>query len=349
MMHDLPKKPIRLNPYTVYQGVAAEDLSKDSLTLKVICPELLPQTASGTVAAGIVEGNVRLKDRDGNPITSSYTTANHIVATWEGRSGLRYPPLIRQGEPVEVYKIANQDKFYWRETGRGRDFRKTDRVHVEIGASDPSKPGVTKDDTNTYSAYLDSIDKKVGFKTSQANGEVTAFSLEADLTQGTFHLSDNSDDPKNRLFLDTGAVSGQPAFHINLNSGATFRLEGDNLFIKIPGKMMIDVGERVIINSPLTIFNLNKTGTFILNAANVTFNSAKDFIVAAGNVVGLSAASTKISGVLNAAAIKSSTIVKGVFGTMYQGASIRRPEDTPPTLTNNNADTDISGIPYRTD
>lgn len=349
MIHDLPKKPIRLNPYTVYQGIAAEDLSKDSLTLKVICPELLPQTASGTVAAGIVEGSVKLKDRDGNPITSTYTTSNHIVATWEGQSGLRYPPLVRQGEPVEVYKIGNQDKFYWRETGRGRDFRKTDRVYIEVGASDPSKPGVVKDDTNTYTAYLDSIDKKVGFKTSQANGEVTAFSIEADLTQGTFHLSDNSDDPKNRIFLDTGASSGQPAFHINLNSGATLRLEGDNLFIKIPGKMMIDVGDRIIFNSPLTIFNLNKVGMVIINAANTTINTAKDFIVTAGNVVGLSAVSTKIAGVLNAAAIKSSTIVKGVFGSNYQGVSIRRPEDTPPTLPNNNADTDTSGIPYRTD
>lgn len=349
MIHEAPKKPIRLNPYTVYQGIAAEDIAKDSIILKVICPELLPQSASGTIGAGIVEGSVKLKDRDGNPITSNYTTANHLVATWEGKAGMRYPSLIREGEPVEVFKIGNQDKFYWRETGRSREFRKTDRVYVEIGASDPTKPGSIKDDTNTYTAYLDSDEKKLGFKTSQANGEVVAFSMEADLSQGTFHLSDNSDDPKNRIFLDTGTSSGQPAFHINLNSGATLRLEGDNLFIKIPGKMIIDVGDRFILNSPLSIFNLKQTGSIIINAANIAINGAKDFIVKSGNVIGLSSLSTKISGVLNAAAIKSMTIVKGNFGNDYNGVSIRRAEDTTPTNANNNADTDTSGISYRAD
>lgn len=347
-METTVKKAISTNPYTVYSGVAAEDLAKDSIILQVICPELLPNTAFGTVGAGITKGTVNLKDRDGNAVSSQITSANHLVATWEGASNQRYAPLVRKGEPVEVYKTGNQDKYLWRIAGRGREFRTTDRLHFEVAATDPSKPGVAKDDTNTYSAYLDSENKKIGMKTSAANGEVTAFSMEADLAEGTFHLSDNSKDPGNRIFLDTGTKSGTPVFQVNLSSGITLKFEGDNAFMKIPGKFEIDVTERFVINSPIMVFNLEKTGSFIINAMNVAVNTAKDVVITAGGVFGLNTASSKISGLLIAAAVRSANVVKAPAGSNYTPVSIARPQEDPVKDASNTSDTDASGIPYKT-
>jgi hypothetical protein len=336
--------PTRVTPRMEYEGYAAEDIEPQSTILKVICPELTPNAAVGNVGAGITTGTISLQNRDGTPINVNVTSSNHIVATWGGSSNQRTPPLIRKGEPVKLYKVANQDKFYWEPTGKGRDFRKTDRVQFEVAAIGADKTGGEKNDSNTYSAYLDSENQKVGFKTSQDNGEVAAFSMEADLKKGTFHLSDNKDGVKNRIYMDTGSSSGVPIIQLNLSSGATIKMEGDDVYIKVPKRLLIDAGDRIIVNSPLTIFNINQTGTVLINAANVTINSAKDFVSTAATI-GLNGA-TKIGGVLVAASARIATLVKGSAGSNYTGASVRRPEDTPVSTPSNSPDTSLSGPPY---
>lgn len=337
-------KTTRTIPSIVYDGHAAEDIEVDSVILKINCPELLPHTTTGAIGAGISTGSTSLKDRDGTRLSTPVITANHFVATWEGDSNVRYPPLIRKGEPVEIYKKANQDKFYWRTTGKGREFRTTDRVHIEVGATDPTKPGVSKTDDNTYSASLDSDKKKVSLKTSQANGEVTAFSMEADLKEGTFHISDNTPGTANRIFMDTGAKSGVPVLQLNLSSGAVIKLQDGDIFIKAPKRLMISVGERLVFDSPLTVFNLSSTGVMIFNASSVAFNSTKNFIVTAA-CVGLNGA-TKVGGVLVAAAARIANVVRGSAGGNYNPSTIARPEETPVVEVTNSPDTDTSGTPY---
>lgn len=315
----------RTDPHITHKGFAAEDLEKKSVVLKVICPELIPNSATGTMAAGITNGSVGgLTDRDGKKLQTPYTTANHIVATWCGESNMRYPPMVRAGEPVEVFKTAGQDKYEWRTSGKGREFRTTDRIHFEIGATDPTKPGQPKNDTNTYSAYLDSDQKKVGMKTSKANGEAAAFSMEADLDAGTFHISDDGTSPSNRIFLDTGSKSGTPVFQVNLSSGVVLKMEGGNIFIKTPKMLQIDAGERIVINSPLTVFNLQKTGAIILNAASLAFNSAKETVVTAA-IMGINAASTKLSGIILATGGRIPGLGNGPVSGSYRGVSVSDP------------------------
>lgn len=342
------KKTISSDPYTVYIGVAAEDLGKDSTVLKIICPELIPNTAYGTVGAGITQNTINLKDRDGNPVSSQVTSANHLVATWEGQSNQRYPPLVREGEPVEVYKTGDQDKFYWRTSGKGRDFRTTDRLHFEIGATDPSKPGVQKDDTNTYSMWMDSDQQTVGFKTAKANGEACALFVVADLKAGTLRISDDSADPGNRIYLDTGTKTGTPIFQVNLTSGAVLKFEKDDAFIKIPKKFLVQAGDRIVIDSPLFIANVAQKGAFIINAANVAINTTKDVVITAAGVLGLNAASTKISGVLVAAVARIGNAIKGPFGSPYKNISVQNPTETPVIPATNTADVDPAGLPYKT-
>lgn len=342
-----PKEVIKSNPYSVHRGVAAEDIEPNSVILKIICPELIPGTSFGTLGAGITEGNVKLKDRDDKPISATIKNANHLVATWEGQTNVRYPPMVRKGEPVEVYKSGDQDKFYWRTKGQGRDFRKTDRIVIEVGASDPNKPSTAKDDTNTYSAYLDSHNKKVGLKTSSNNGEVAAFSMEADLAEGTFHITDNGQDPGNRIFMDTGAKSGVPVFQVNTSTGLTLKFEGDNLYIKVPGKCIVDAKERIVFNSPITVFNTDKAGTVIVNAMTIAINAGKDAILTAGSVIGLNAQSVKVGGVLITESLRAARAVKAALGSLYKAATIQRPAETPVVNSNNAADTSMIGVDYR--
>jgi hypothetical protein len=339
--------PITLQPYVIYRGVAAEDIKPDTVDLLVVIPEITPSATSGPIAAGITQETVTLQTRSGKPISGSVTSANHLVATWDGKSNQRYPPLIRKGEAVEVWRTEGQDKYRWKATGNGRDLRATDRVHMEVGATDPSKPAAIKDDTNTYSAYLDSVNQKVGMRTSKANGEAAAFSMEADLKTGTFHLSDDNATNGNRIFLDTGATSGTPIFQVNLTSGITLKMEGEDLYLKVPGKLLASVGDRVILDSPLTIVNREQKGVILVNASSVAINAAKSFIVTAGTAIGLNAASTKIAGVLAAAKARLTTAVKAPYGQDYTASTIADQIKSPINEASNSADTDMTGTPYR--
>lgn len=330
----------------VYDGVAAEDIEDNSIVLKVICPELIPHAATGSVGAGITSTTTKLQNRDGTPITVPYTSANHIVATWEGASNMRYPPLVKKGEPVEIYKVANQDKYYWRSTGRGREYRKTDRIAFEIAAMSASDQGGEKTDDNTYSAYLDSVNKKAGFRTSKANGEAVAFKCEMDLATGTFTISDDSDSPGNRIYLDAGTSTGNPIFQVNLSTGLTLKFENENAMITVPKKLLINAGERIVFNSPLTIFNMSQVGAILLNAANIAINGAKDVIVG-GSVFGVNTASSKIGGVLVAAAGRIASLVKGPAGSSFTATTVSRPEESPTNPGSNSPDTDMSGTPYQ--
>lgn len=332
-------------PKLVYEGTAAEDIEENSIILKVICPELTPHAVLGSVGAGITKSNTQLQDRDGTPINVPVTTANHIVASWESGSNQRYPPMIRKGEPVEVYQVANQDKYKWRTSGQGREFRKTDRIAFEIGAMPQDSQGGEKTDENTYSAYLDSVNQKMGLRSSKANGEAVAFSCEFDLKAGTMTISDDSASPGNRLHLDSGVVSGSPTFQVNLSTGTTLKFEGENGMITVPKKLLINAGERIVFNSPLTVFNLSKVGSVIVNAANVVLNGAKDVIVS-GGVFGVNAAASKITGVLVAAAARIDSLKKGSAGSAYTATTINRPEESPVVNGSNTPDTDMSGAPY---
>ena len=338
---------ISQTPYTVYSGIAAEDLMAGSQTLAIICPELLPGSAYGTVAAGVTTGTIKLQDRDGNAISQTINTANHIVATWEGDTNKPEPPFIRKGEPVDVLKRANQDKFTWRENGRGRSYRTTETHRTEVAATNPNNPGQVKDDTNTYSTYVDSVNQVIGFKSSKANGEACGMSAHFDLKKGTWYVTDDAKEPGNRVFMDTGSVSGTPVFQVNLETGLALKLEGDHAFLKIPKSFQIDCGERFIINSPLMVFNLNKTGYFFINAASVAINTASDFVVSAGTVIGLNALSTKISGVLVAGGARIANAIKGAFGSTYSPSTISNPTKDSAVASTNSADTSTSGTPYQ--
>lgn len=336
----------RSNTKLVMEGVAAEDIEVKSTILKVIVPELTPHATTGTVGAGLTSGVTKLKDRDGNSINTNTSMANHVVATWGGESGMREPPRVRAGEPVEVWKGATQDKYFWRSTGRGRDFRKTDRMVIEIGAMSADGKGGEKSDDNTYMAYLDSIDQKMGLKSSAANGEVSAFSVEFDMKLGTMVVSDKNDGTGNRIFMDTGAKSGTPILQMNLSSGATLKMEGDNAMISIPKKLLINAGERIVFNSPITIFNQSTAGSIIFNAANIAINGAKDIILTT-SVMGINAASTKIAGVLVAAAARIADLVKGSAGTNYKATTVSRPAESPDVPGSNSPDTSMTGPPYQ--
>lgn len=356
-----PQVAAKQTPYTVYPATAAADIEEDSQVLMVICPDLLPHSTAGDVVGGSVTSSINIATPSGTKSQADATFVNYLTATWEGISGHRYPPMVRRGEPIEVYKLANQDKLYWRASGRGRNYRTTDRMYVEISATATNSPNPNtntsstpdgeKNDDTTYSFYMDSIAKKIGFKTSMVNGETNQFSGEFDLAAGTWSITDNSSVTKaddgssvgNRIYMDTGSVSGIPVFQVNIASGATLKFQKDDCYIKIPKKCFVDIGERLVYNSPLTYINNTAAGYIFVNAKNVVVSVAKDITATIGGVLGISAPNTKLSGNFIAANIRAVSFITGVVGAIYKSSICSNPSFDNVTEASNVADTNFTG------
>jgi hypothetical protein len=217
-------------------------------------------------------------------------------------------------------------------------------VVFQVSATDPTKPGTANDDTNSYTAYLDSHSKKVGFKTSSVNGEAVGMAVEADLDNGTFCITDNGKSPGNRIYLDTGAKSGSPKFQVNIQSGATFLFDNEHCIIKVPKGIIIQSGERVVIDSPLTVLNIAKTGSVIINAGSFALNTVSDAVFAVGGVIGLNAIATKVMGTLVSGATRVAKLAKGSLGGAYQPVTLSDPLEGSVSNANNSSDIDTSNI-----
>jgi len=341
----LPTRTTHTAPVSVYRGVAVEDLKPGSKILKISCPELLMGVTAGSVDAGIAKGAVSLRNRDNKPISAQITSANHIVAVWDGQSNQQTPPQIKRGEAVDVLKQRDTDKFTWSSAGLGRDVRRTDAHVIEVAARN-TKSTETKelDDTNSYGVRIDSENKIIMLKTSKDNGEVCAFNATFNTATGEFYLSDDSESPGNRIYLNVGANGGTPIFQVNLKSGTTLNFAGDNGSIVVKDKLEIKAGKRIVIDSPLFVLNVAKAGSVIINAANVAINASGSAVLAAA-ALGLNGA-TKVKGAFLAASAKISSLSKGAVTGGYDGVAVGDPIKGQPSTPGNSPDTDTSGSQY---
>ena len=339
------------NPYTVYRGTAAADLIRDSKLLYVICPDILPHSTQGDLAPGKETATLTTTGRNGVSVHTNITSANHLEATWAGESFLRYAPMIKKGEPVEVFYNTDDETIYWRTSPFGQSSRTTDRLCFSVSAS-PTNTDPSKTDAQTYSCEVNTIDQKISIRTSQANGEATAFRFEADLKAGKWYSTDNLSDTDtqsaNRVYMDTGATSGKPCYQVNLKTGICLQMLEKDLHITVPGKFFLNVADRTIFNTPLFIFNEGATGNVIANITSITANIAKDAISNIGGVFGVNAASSKFSGVVIATAFRGLDFLYGAVGDLYKRLKINNATMGDAIDPDNSADSDISGAGDKT-
>jgi len=327
-------------PYSVFEGYAAEDLGDSTTIIKFVSEDILPSSINGDIAAGVTDSVINLKDHAGNPITKKISTSNHLPATWMGGSNRHSPPLIRKGEPLEIIQYHGQDKYFWRETGMGGTYRTTDRIYLELSSTDPKKPGVVSDDTNRWILYADTDKKKFGIRTSIANGEVGKFHIEGDLTAGTFTLTDGEGDDSNNVVFDTGADSGVPIFSVSLGEKASFQMTNQDLMINIPRKFIVKSGERVLFDSPLTVFNESRKGSIIFNALNMALNATSSLVITS-SVFSAIVSATKLMGTTVLDKLRVSKFGKGPVGSAPSPVSVGDPYSADASSPSASPDSDL--------
>lgn len=289
-------------------GVAAEDIEKGAVVLKVIALDLFPAALTGTFAPGTTTVNTSVKNINGVVDSQTVTTTNHIEATWWGERGIAYAPMIRQGEQVEIIQFANSDKYFWRSLGRDRALHQTDRLRFEVGAT--TGKNTEKTDLNTYFFELDSDGKVVQMKTSKVNGEPFSYTFSFNTDSGQFILSDDAGGVNNRIILD----SKNKTIQLNNVSGTTIQMKDQDITVYAPRDILMHAGRQIFMDSPTITINRDSSGVVVFNAASfgVNTNSA---VVTAG-CFGINGAS-KFNGPVVMGATRVQSIVTGAVGSAY--------------------------------
>lgn len=321
--------------YTVYLGKAAADLDTSGTTLKVIVPELTPAALSGTFAPGTTPTTVQMTNISGGAVSGSVTTANHIIAVWEGTSNHAYPPSIKAGEQVQVVQYGDSDRYYWREMGRDRELRKLDHLRLEVSAT-PSA-NAAKSDTNTYFIELDAIGGVVQIKTSKTNGEPFAYCIKLDAKNGNLVISDDTPGTPNRIYLDSGANGGVPKIILNNAQLASISLIGPDIIINAPRDIMQTAGRQIIERTPLATMSWN-IGMISGTTLGIAESSSMVVTTPTSNVIG----NTKVTGMAVATAMRAGAYYVGALGSTPTMPSTA-PVSGTGTVGTNTADTQIPG------
>ncbi len=325
-----------------YKGRALEDLPANSVTLRVLLPEVTPGALTGIFAPGTTQATVSTTNISGSTESSMVVTANHVVATWVGSSNIAYPPFVRKGEQVTVTQYSNSDKYYWEAEGRDSNLRQIDRHRIQVAAQGPDANGnpvltSQKDDTNTYFFEMDSENKVIQLKTSKANGEPFAFAIRIDTKNGTVLISDDSAPTPNRILID----SANKQVQFNNSSGTTMSLTDQDIIAYAPRDLLMHAGRQIVIDSPIMTFNRpGSSGVILFNGQALSMSMSADitYNVARFGVTGV----TKLNGDVVTGPVRSLSYATGALGSAYLPLTTNIAKGTA-ALAENTTDTNISG------
>lgn len=182
-------------------GEAAENLQFGQRDLEVTPTERLTST-DGDISSNITTIEADGVDANNVPYSTKVNAAGSIKAKWLSRDAARpYPGLIRRGEQVQIWKVADTDQYYWELTGTDVTYRRGDNYIIAcvsdvIGENDHISP------LNAYWFEIDSLNGVFRFSSTKANDEKAAYLFRFLMKEAMFDLKDDLGNEFTLLSLD---------------------------------------------------------------------------------------------------------------------------------------------------
>lgn len=248
-------------PWSVGVVVANKEIDSDIVKIHPI--EIVPFKATE-----LNDESTDLKKQgvshDGKLYTVEITEQDWLEAEWIGSTYFEKSPDVANGEQVLLFKSGDGDKFYWDVFGRDDSNRKQEDVIISFSAKpdyDPLAP-VPKDETNSYRLRFNTYEKFIELTTSEANGEVTTYTIKFDMATGTWKHSDKQG---NYMFLD----SINTVIELFNKDLSKIRLDKKEIFISSVDLIQMDTTNITFNceNYVLTCTNME------MNAEEATWNS----------------------------------------------------------------------------
>jgi len=278
-------------------GNVAEDIKPGSDTIYISITEYLVYKEGDLVAKESI--NYTTTDIDGNITTVNKTKDDKIYATWIQTPNRILPPTVCKGETVEVYRIADTDKYYWSTIYNELELRKLEVAHWVF--SNKRKIGNRKSGLTwlkqVYELIVNTVDKYIRLRTDMSDGEKAAYNLELNTGEGIAFLTDQKENSVALYTPDSELhISIIKDIHTASNNNYVTANETMSLvskYAKRTGSLTIDDITKVytlnasdLANIHSETINTTATKTFNVTAPVVNFK-CKDFNVEAKNRITL--------------------------------------------------------------
>lgn len=210
-------------------GYAGANLSFGERELEVIPIEDLDQL-DGEVTDVLGELESTGVDKDGNTFATKQTVSNTIKAMYLPLDTHRpFPSLIRRGERVLIWRVADTDKYYWTEMGIDDTTRRKD-VYTLLVSNSPTEGEHSRHYKTAYYLEVNTVDKHITIQTNKNDGEQFAYIFQLNPGGGSATICD---DAGNFFQLDSKAKK----LYIQNAVGSTFGIENDKGWFKTPAQI----------------------------------------------------------------------------------------------------------------
>lgn len=241
-------------------GIVAKTKDTNTDEILVYLPRMFPN-ADGRVSADLKTIDRESVNSSGEKVKSSLLHSNTVPAIWKrmGDSSRITSPDVREGSPVALYQVSGQNQYYW--TLYGVDVKTFRMETVMYGWN--ANPKLEEDaDFDIDSYYIFKVDTRTGLmaiRTSQANGEVSAFDIQINAMEGVISAGGSNKsylvfDDKNHSFTYTNDEDS--LFNIDKKVASIYTKDKINLFteegINIKTKVLNIQAEEMNVDIKLT-------------------------------------------------------------------------------------------------
>lgn len=173
----------------VGMGTVMGTKDTNSHEIVVYVPALFP-TADGRPVINATTAEHTSLNAKGEEVTSNTLHTNGVPATWlntESASRLTSPD-VREGSQVAIYQVPGQNKYRWTTQGVNSDTFRLETIMYGWSAN-PNLADNTPFNVDNY--YVMKIDTRTGLlalRTSQSNGEKSAFDIQINAMDGVFSM-----------------------------------------------------------------------------------------------------------------------------------------------------------------
>lgn len=254
-------------------GTAKENKPRNSTTLNVLLNEKAMGT-NGEIKFDPKEVVREWSDRSGQTHQVKTTQERSIPCEWlPGEDNRATPPDIMRNELIEVWRLGDTDKYYWRSMALKNGLRALESVVYTWNAS-PNPGGAGIDFETCYFMAVSAHDGNFTIGTSKANKEPNAWRMQFNTKESEFTLTDQNDQ-------EFEIVSSEKRLQMRNADGTFIKIEGQEITMSANAKITLICGGTTYVMTPdsinavTTTFKLAASGTADIDTPVLTMGGGK--------------------------------------------------------------------------
>lgn len=254
-------------------GTAKENKPRESTMLNVLMNEKAMAT-DGEIKFNPQEITREWQDTSGATHQVKTTAERSVPCEWyPGEDNRATPPDIMRNELIEVWRLGDSDKYYWRSMAMKNGLRSLESVVYTWNAS-PNPGGGGIDFNTCYYLAISAHDKHFTIGTSKANGEPYAWTMQFNTGEGEFTITDD-------IGNEFEIVSRDNRLQLKNPDGTYLKLERQKIEMSANESIEMIVGGTRYKLTPDTVDT--KTTNVVSNSSTVKV-TAPDVVIGGGKI-----------------------------------------------------------------